>query len=104
MSQVIKKAPALLANDSQVDLVGLFTAACGCLGLPENGPVKYSAQFLNHFIGISRESQNLLNVVNQHGSRLFQVRKQWRHRFIDTADITMARNCLFMHSLRIHLH
>jgi len=79
MSQVIKKSPGLMANagstttGQSVDLVGLFSAACGCLGLPENGPVKYSAQFLNHFIGISRDSPNLSAIVNQHGSRLFQT-------------------------------
>ena len=73
MSQVIKKSPALLATTEGVDLVGLFSAACGCLGLPENGPVKYSAQFLNHFIGISRDAPNLTAIINQHGSQLFQV-------------------------------
>ena len=45
MSQVIKKAPALIATEG-VDLIRLFTAAVGCLGMPENGPVKNSAQFL----------------------------------------------------------
>ena len=72
VSQVIKKSPVLLTTEG-VDLVGLFNAACGCLGLPENGPVKYSAQFLNHFIGISREHQALTAIVNQYGSRLFQT-------------------------------
>ena len=70
MSQVIKKAPALLATEG-VDLVRLFTAACGCLGMPENGPVKNSAQFLSHFIGISREMNQLSAIINHHGEALF---------------------------------
>merc|ERR1712226_1063149 len=70
MSQVIKKAPALLATEG-VNLIGLFQAACGCLGMPENGPVKNSAQFLSHFIGISREMNQLSAIINHHGEALF---------------------------------
>ena len=55
------------------NLIGLFQAACGCLGMPENGPVKNSAQFLSHFIGISREMNQLSAIVNHHGEALFMA-------------------------------
>jgi hypothetical protein len=46
MSQLVKKVPALLVSTEGVDLLSLFQCACGCLGLAEGDPVRYSANFL----------------------------------------------------------
>ena len=46
MSQLVKKVPSLLVSTEGIDLLSMFQCACGCLGLPEADPVRYSANFL----------------------------------------------------------
>ena len=50
LSQILKKTPTLLTagvgTSKEINLTQLFKCACGCLGLPENGPVKYACTFL----------------------------------------------------------
>ena len=71
LTQVVKKAPILLATG--VDLIGVFDAACGCLAMPESGPVKNSSMFLSNFIMISRENPVLTEIINHRGSKLFRT-------------------------------
>ena len=75
MSQILKKSPILLTSgvgtDEEINLTQLFQCACGCLGFPENGPVKYACTFLAQFISASRENPPLNLIVNRHGEVLF---------------------------------
>merc|ERR1712150_237560 len=105
MSHVIKKAPSLLATED-VDLIGLFTAACGCLGMPENGPVCSSATFLSYLIGISREMTQLSTILNHHGQALFLatircIAGESSRSFTDYyVDIIFALSKIYFDSLR----
>ena len=55
----------------EINLTQLFQCACGCLGFPENGPVKYACTFLAQFISTSRDHPPLNLIVNRHGEVLF---------------------------------
>ena len=70
----MKKSPILIAamgETDEINLSQLFQCACGCLGFPENGPVKASSSFLAHFVNVSREHASLAQVVNRQGEVLF---------------------------------
>merc|ERR1712241_847544 len=80
LSQILKKSPILLTSgvgtDEEINLTQLFQCACGCLGFPENGPVKYACNFLAQFISASRENPPLNLIVNRHGEVLFMSTMQ----------------------------
>jgi len=65
-----KKVPGLVLTEG-VNLIGVFTASIGCLGMPEDGPVNKSSKFLSHFIRASREIAQLGTIMDQHGETLF---------------------------------
>jgi len=74
LSQVLKKTPTLLTTpngNQEIDLARLFQSGCGCLGFPENGPVKYACTFLANFINVGREHPPLNMIINHHGETLF---------------------------------
>ena len=58
-------------TEEEINLGQLFQCACGCLGFPENGPVKYACNFLAQFISTSRDHPPLNVIVNRHGEVLF---------------------------------
>lgn len=58
-------------GNEAIDLVQLFQCACGCLGFPENGPVKYACNFLAQFVNTSRDHPPLNGIVDRHGEVLF---------------------------------
>lgn len=61
----------MAAAADDVDLSQVFQCACGCLGFPENGPVKYACSFLANFVNVAREHPPLNMLVNRHGQALF---------------------------------
>merc|ERR1719510_2212527 len=71
LSQILKKSPGLLASDNGIDLSQVFQCGCGCLGFPENGPVKYACSFLANLVNVSRDHPPLNMLVNRHGETLF---------------------------------
>ena len=75
LSQILKKTPILLTSgintEEEINLTQLFQCACGCLGFPENGPVKYACTFLAQFISTSRDHPPLNSIVDRHGEVLF---------------------------------
>ena len=70
LSQILKKCPTLLCSED-IDLSQVFQCACGCLGFPENGPVKYACSFLANMVNVSRDYPPLNMIVNRHGETLF---------------------------------
>jgi len=70
LGQVLKKQAGLFVNN-ELDSLLLLQCAIHTLTMPEQHPVKSAAMFLTQLITVSREVENLVPLVNQHGEQVF---------------------------------
>lgn len=104
LAQVLKKQAGLFVND-ELDSALLMQCAIHTLTMPEQHPVKSAASFLTQLVTVSRDTEVLVPLVNQHGEQLFmQVMKsiggEANRSFIDYfTDILLALNKKYFDNL-----
>lgn len=69
---IVKKIP-IIYSDANVDCKKLILIALKAMTLPENGPCKYSTQFLSHFVLQSRNYMNMTSIVLENGDQLINT-------------------------------
>ena len=105
LSQIIRKNPQLLLSGSAYPLASLFY--CGIIGLtrPESSTLKASTQYLVHVITQSRESPELVAVVQNQGLLLVSqllscIGGESPRALVEhTADVILALNKKYFDSL-----
>ena len=70
LAQVLKKQAGLFVNQD-LDCSLLIQCAIHTLTMPEQHPVKSAAMFLTQLVTVSRETEALVPLINQHGEQLF---------------------------------
>jgi len=109
LGQVLKKQAGLFVNN-ELDTTLLIQCAIHTLTMPEQHPVKSAAMFLTQLVTVSRDTESLVPLVNQHGEQLFlQVMKcvggDANRSFIDYfTDIILALNKKYFDNLCRYLN